>query len=133
MFFKGDIFQGSYNKYGVFSHYQIYLCYYVPQKIDLDSFRRIEILFPPHTIKYDTFIFNPDLPKYHYIQICFKEVSIGQAPEHIVFYDDLKYICRHYVLRHYVTGTMHGTMGKKYNCMAISVGSRSVDFYFIVH
>ena len=32
------------------------------------------------TIKYDTFIFEPDLPKYHYIQIGFKEVSIGQAP-----------------------------------------------------
>ena len=39
------------------------------------------------TIKYDTFIFDPDLPKDHYIQIGFKEVSIGQAPEHIFFYD----------------------------------------------
>ena len=40
---------------------------------------------PPPTIKYDTFIFEHDLPKYHCIQIVFKEVSIGKAPEQIVF------------------------------------------------
>ena len=51
------------------------------------------LAFPP-TIKYDTFIFNPDIPKDHYIQISFKEVLICQAPEHIVFYDNLKCIRR---------------------------------------
>ena len=78
------------------------------------------LAFPP-TIKYDTFIFNPDLPKDHYIQIGFKEVSIGQAPEHIVFCDYLNFICRQYGLRHYVTGNIHGAMGDTYNHMAISV------------
>ena len=39
------------------------------------------MLVSPLTIKYNTFIFNPDLPKYHYIQLGFKEVSIVQAPE----------------------------------------------------
>ena len=37
------------------------------------------LLLPP-TIKYVTFIFDFDLQKYHYIQIGFKEVSMGQAP-----------------------------------------------------
>ena len=37
------------------------------------------------TIKYDTFIFDAGLLKDHYIQIGFKEVSIGQAPENIFF------------------------------------------------
>ena len=51
----------------------------------------------------------------------FKEVSIGQAPEQIVFYYDLKCIRRQYGLRHYVNGNIHGEMGDTYNCMAISV------------
>ena len=76
------------------------------------------MVVPPPTIKYDTFIFNPDLPKYHYIQIGFKEVSIGQSPEQIVLYDDLKCIHRKYGLRHYATGTIHGEMGDTYNRMA---------------
>ena len=76
---------------------------------------------PTPTIKYDTFIFNPDLQKYHYIKIGFKEVSIGQVPEKIVFYDDLKLIRRQYGLRHYVTGTIHDAMGDTYNRIAILV------------
>ena len=79
------------------------------------------MLVSPPTIKYETFIFNTDLPKDCFIQICFKEVSIGQAPEHIIFHDDLKCICHKYGLRHYFTGTIHGAMGDAYNCMSILV------------
>ena len=76
---------------------------------------------PPPTIKYETFIFNPDLLKYHYIKIGFKEVSIGQYPEHIVSFGDLKCIHRQYGLHHYATGTIHGSKSHTYNGMAISV------------
>ena len=91
------------------------------KKMILTSFEGTRFQFSPPTIKYDTFIFNPDLPKDQYIQIGFKEVSIGQAPEQIVFYDDLKCIRCQYGLRNYVTGNIHGAMGDIYNCMAISV------------
>ena len=74
------------------------------------------LVFSP-TIKYDTFIFKPGLPKDHYIQICFKEVSIGQYPEQIVFCDDSKCIRCQYGLLHYVTGTIHGAIGDTYNQM----------------
>ena len=53
------------------------------KKIDLVSFQRIKMLVFTTTINDDKFIFDFDLPKDHYIQIGFKEVSIGQAPEHI--------------------------------------------------
>ena len=76
MFFKGDTFQCIYNQDGVFIHSQLSICYDVPQKKDLDRFLKIKMLVSPPTIKYDAFIFDPDLPKYHYIQIGFKEVSI---------------------------------------------------------
>ena len=79
------------------------------------------MVVPPLTIKYDTFIFNHDLPKDHYIQIGSKEVSICQSPEHIVFYHDFQCIRHQYVLRHSVTGTIHVAMGDTYNCMEISV------------
>ena len=86
------------------------------------------MLFFPPTIKYDTFIFNSDLPKYHYIQIGFKKVSIFQAPEHIVFYDYLN--CRQYGLRHYFTGIIHGAMGDTYNRMEISVSDTEKYFRY---
>ena len=128
MFSKGAIFKFTYNQYGVFSHYQMALFYDVPQQIYPDRFWRIKMLVSPPTIKYDRFIYKPDLPKYHYIQIGFKEVSIGQAPEHIVFYYDLKCICCQYGFRHYVTGTIHGAMGDTYNCMVILVSDTKKIF-----
>ena len=73
-------------------------------------------------IKYVVFIFDSELPKYHYIQIFFKWVSIGQAPEQIFFHGGLKCICFQYVLRHYVTEIINGAMCDTYNRMAILVG-----------
>ena len=81
------------------------------------------MLVSPPTIKRNIFIFNPELPKDHYIQIGFKEVSIGQATEHIFFYDDLKCKRHQYVLHQYITGNIHGAMGDTYNCMAILVSN----------
>ena len=71
-FFKVP-YQCTHNQDGVFNHYWIALCYDFPQQINLVSLRRINILVPPPTIKYDSFIFNPDLQKDHYIQIGFKQ------------------------------------------------------------
>ena len=88
------------------------------------------VSFPPPTIKYDTFIFDPELPKDHYIQIGFKEVSIGKAPEQIFFYDDLNLILRQYGLRHYFTWVIHGEMGDTYNRMAILVSNNEKLFHY---
>ena len=75
----------------------------------------------PPTIKYDTFILNPDSQKENYIQISFKEVSTGKYPEQIFFYNDLKCIRHQYGLRHFITGTIYGAMGATYNYMEILV------------
>ena len=86
-----------------------------------------EIAISPPTIKYDTFIFNPDLLKDHYIKIGFKEVWIGKYPEHVFLYNDLKCIRCHYGFFHYVTGTIHVAMGDTYNHMEILVSD--TDFF----
>ena len=91
-------------------------------------FHKKMILTP--TIKYDKFIFDPDLPKYHYIQMGFKEVSIGKVPEQIFFCGDLKCIHCQYGLLHYGTGTIHGTIGDTYNCMGILVSDTEKIFLF---
>ena len=122
-FFKGAIFQCTFNQDGSFSQAQLSLCYDIPSTEDLDNFRRIKMLVFPPTRKYDSFDFDPHLPKDHYIQLGFKEVSISQAPETIYYYDDIKCIRRQYGLRHYVTGTIHSAMGDTYNRMAISVSN----------
>ena len=80
------------------------------------------------TIKYDEFIFDFDLLKDYYIQIGFKEVSIGQAPEQIVFYNTLNLIRRQYGWHYYVIGSIHSRMGDTYNCMAIWVND--IEKYF---
>ena len=72
MFFKGAMFQCTYNRDGVFRNSELALCCDVPQKNDLDRFLRIKMLVYPPTINSDTFIFNPDLPKDQYIQIGFE-------------------------------------------------------------
>jgi hypothetical protein len=120
-FFKGAIYQCTFNQDGFFSQSQLALCYNVPDQRDLDNFRRIKLLVFPPTIKYDLFQFDANLPKDHYIEIGFKEVAVSQAPETIYFYEDIKCIRRQYGLRHYVTGTIHSAMGDTYNRMAISV------------
>ena len=58
----------------------------------------------------------------------FKEVSIGQSPEQIVFYDDSKRIRRQYESCHYITGNTLGTMGGIYNHMEMLV--RYFEKYF---
>ena len=88
------------------------------------------MLVSPPTIKYGTFIFNPDLPKDYYIQIGFKDISIGQAPEQIVLYNDLRCIHRQYELRHYVTGTIHGAIGDTYNFMRVLVSDTEKYFHY---
>ena len=64
------------------------------------------------------------------MQICLKEVSIGQAPDHIVFYNDLKYILCQYGLRNYITGNIQGAMGDTYNCMEILVSDIEKYFHY---
>ena len=128
MFFKGNICQCTYNKYGALSHYQLSLCCHVPQQIVLDIFQRIKMLVYSPTIKYDEFIFDFDLLKDYYIQIGFKEVSIGQAPEQIVFYNTLNLIRRQYGWHDYVIGSIHSRMGDTYNRMAIWVND--IEKYF---
>ena len=132
-FFKDAMSQCTYNRYSVFSHSQLAICYYVTQQIDLDRFRRITMFVSPTTIKYATFIFNPDLPKDHNIKIFFKEVSIGQAPEQIFLCGDLKCTRHQYGLCHYVTGNFHGAMGDTYNCMTILVIHNKKSFSLWYH
>ena len=67
-FYKFAIFQCTYNQDGVFGHYQLALCYDVPQKNILTYFKASKYYTLPPATKYYTFIFNPDLPKYHYIK-----------------------------------------------------------------
>ena len=98
-------------------------------KLILTAFEGWNVNFP-NTIKYDTFIFNPDLPKDHYIQIGFKEVSIGQSPEQIVFYDDLKCMGCQYELLHCVTGIIHGAMGDTYNRIGILLIDTEKYFHY---
>ena len=122
LFFKGGIYQCTYNKDGCFSQSQLSLCYDVPQQQDLDRFRPIKMLLFPPTMKLDSFNFDHDKDKSYYIdELAFKEVSIGCSPERQVYQDITRAKREQYGLRHYVTGTIHSAMGDTYFSMAISI------------
>ena len=121
MFFKGTVYQCTFNKDGFFSQSQLALCFDLPMQNDVNNFRKIKVLVFPSIIKYNSFEFNSNLSKLHYISLRLKEIIIEQSPENIHHQNDMKCIRRQYGLRHYVTGTIYSAMGDTYNRMAISV------------
>lgn len=125
LFFKGAIYQCTYNEDGVFSQSQLALLYDVPQQEDIDNFRKINILLFPPNIKLDGFEFDPSKPKSYYIStLNFKEVKIGLSMENIEYLpNDVQAVRRQYGLRHFITGTIHGAMGDTYYIMATSVSN----------
>ena len=129
LFFKGAIFQCTYNEDEVFSQSQLALCYDVPPQDDVDRFRRIKILIFPSTLKLDSFDFDPAESKDHFInELGFREVSISCSPERQVYLDNTRAKRQQYGLKHYVTGTIHSAMGDTYFKMAVSVSDSQDQF-----
>ena len=67
LFFRGAIYQCTYNEDGVFSQSQLALCFELPEQADLDNFRKVNILLFPPNMKLDSFEFDPECPKNYYV------------------------------------------------------------------
>ena len=129
-FFQGSIFQFTFNHpNSLFSQAQLSLCYNLPSQENLDSFRSIQLLDFPNTIKCDSFAFDPSQQEDYYINnLGFKKVSISIAPKNTCFHDNAKCMRKQCGLRHYVTGTIHAVIGDTCNDMAMSISDSNRNF-----
>lgn len=122
IFFKGAIFQCTYNHDEKFNQSQLCFCFDIPSQYDLDLFRPVKLLLFPTTLKFEDFVFNPSVSKEYYLALGFKEIHMGVSPSRIMYLtNDIQGKRRQYGLRHYVSGTIHSTMGDTYTTMATCV------------
>ena len=127
LFFKGAIFECTFNKEGRFSNTQKALLYDLPSQATLDNWHPIKVLLPP--IGLQDIEFDPDESKDTYISKGFNEVEVGLAPERIqLLANNVQAKRKQYGLKHYVTGTIHAAMGDTLQSMATEVSLSNGNF-----
>lgn len=121
LFFRGAVYQCTYNEDEKFNQSQHAFCFDLPSQEDVDMFRPVKVLLFPPTMKYENFQYRPDLPKQYYLEKGFTEISMTTAPERIQYLsNDIQGKRKQYGLKHYISGTIHSTMGDQYKSMATS-------------
>lgn len=121
LFFRGAIYQCTYNQDEKFNQSQLAFCFELPQQDDLDLFRPVRVLLFPTTLKFEDFSFDPNATKDHYINQGFVEISMGVSPERIKYLNnDVQAFRKQYGLKHHVSGTIHSIMGDTKGKLATS-------------
>ena len=127
LFYRGAIFEFTYNCHKVFSHSQMGLLFDLPSQEDLDRCRKIKILVAPPSSKHITW--DPTLSKRAYIEQGFLEKKVGLAPERTQFIaNDIQAQRRQYGLKHRVTSTIHAAMGDTLPRVAMEISEDNNHF-----
>ena len=122
LFFKGAVYECTFNEDGHFSTSQICILIDLPDQDDLDNFRKVEVLIAPPGIQ--DVEYNPDKGKDEYIAEGWRVQKVGTAPERIhKIQNRLQAQRRQYGLRHRVTSTIHAAMGDTLIKVAIEVSN----------
>ena len=80
LFFKGGHYEFTYNKEDFFSQSQLAIIYDIPTNDDVSLFKKLKVLCAPYGIK-DFTIDTNTMSKQDLIDLWFKEVSVGVAPD----------------------------------------------------
>ena len=127
LFFRGAIYEFTYNCDGSFSQSQMAVLYDLPSQENLERFRKINVLIAPpgiHDIEFD-----PNLSKEEYINLGYVEVKVGKAPERIQSIGrSLQGQRTQYGLKHRVTSTIHAAMGDTLVRVATQISNDSTKF-----
>lgn len=120
LFFKGAVYEFTYNQPGQFSYSQMALLLDVPTEEELKNFKKIKVLAAPPGLK--EILYNKEKSKDEYILEGYVEVKVG------VPVTRTKYLSNHiqatrkqYGLRHRVTGTIHSIMGDTLERLACQI------------
>ena len=127
LFFRGAIFECTFNEDEKFSQSQMAVLYDIPRQSALDNWHKVKILIAPLGLK--DYEFNAQTTKREFLERGFKEVEIGVSPERIQSLpNNIKAFCKQYGLRHRVTSTIHAAMGDTLPRMATEISVCNSNF-----
>ena len=106
LFFRGALYDFTYNKEGKFSQSDTALLFDIPSQTDLNDWKKIKVLLAPPGLS--SFEFQQDTTKEFYLQQDFKEVFVRVAPQRVqILKNNMQAMRKQYGLKHQVTGTIH--------------------------
>ena len=120
LFFKGAIYEFTYNKDDEFSQGNMAFLYDIQNKQTLAQSKKVKVLTAPtdlYDIQFDESKSNND-----YLAMIFYEAKVGIAPirtQAISRY--LKSQRKQYAIKHCVTSTIHASMGDTLNKVAMQI------------
>ena len=127
LFFRGAIYQFTYNDDGNFSQSQLGLLLQLPSQASVDNFRKIPIMVAPPGIK--VVEFDETKVKDQYIADGWIEKQVGMCPE---FTHTVKMHMRgqrkQYGLSHHLTSTVHACMGDTLHKIVTEISSEENEF-----
>ena len=125
LFFKGAIYECTYNHDGKFSNAQLCMLLDLPEQSDLDNFRKISVLIAPPAVQ--DIEYSNEKTKQQYLNEGWKEEKIGTAPEKVHKVSGwLQAQRKQYGLKHRVTSTIHASMGDTLIKVAIEISDMGV-------
>ena len=127
LFFKGAIFEMTFNVEGVFSNTETAIMFELPNEEDLSNWRKIKLLKSPLGLR--EIIFDPSLPKEVYLERGYVEVDVGTAPERTQHLPgNIQAKRKQYGLKHHITSTIHAAMGDTLCSMATEISLCNSNF-----
>ena len=110
LFFKGAIYETTFNTEGKFSNTQLVMLFELPSEEDLFNWRKIKLLKCP--IGDREIVYDPTRTQDSYIQEGFVEILVGPAPERTqLLQNNVQAKRKQYGLKHRVSSTIHEAMG----------------------
>ena len=127
MFFKGALYQFTFNQDGNFSQSQLCLLLKVPSNDDILHFRKVEVLAAPPGLKW--IMYDPNMTEDNYINKGWDKVTVGLPPDRSHKINNyLQAKRRQYGLKHHVTSTIHASMGDTLPRIATQISCSNAIF-----
>ena len=103
--------------------------YDLPSQQHLNEWKRIKLLVAPPGSK--DIIYDESKSKQSYLDESFNEVQLGIAPQHThALSNNLQGRRKQYGLKHYVSSTIHGSMGDTLQFMATQISTKESNLSF---
>ena len=127
LFFRGAVYQITFNVEGQFSNTQLVMLFDLPTEENLNNWQNIKVLkFPPGVKDID---FDQFRSKQSYIDDGFVEISVGVAPERTKYVgNDIQATRKQYGLKHHVSSTIHQAMGDTLTSVATEISIHDPNF-----
>jgi hypothetical protein len=127
LFFRGALYEFTYNKEGKFSQSDTALLFDLPSQDYINDWKNIPVLLSPPGLS--SIEFDESLSKQFYVDQGFKEVYVGIAPQRVqILKNNIQGMRKQYGLKHKVTGTIHSAMGDTLLSMATEISNDDPDF-----